>query len=73
MKHRIILLVLAALLVFSSCGVTEPTETKTYNWNNGRCEECNGELIWDSSGSKEHYICKRCGKEYTFDGVYSKK
>ena len=73
MKPKLYLLVLAALLVFSSCGETVTTETKVYDWNNGRCSYCGGTLVWDSTGSKEHYKCEICGKEYTFDKVMSKK
>lgn len=73
MKHELRLLIIFIALVFSFFNDTATTETKDYDWNNGQCSYCGGTLIWDSTGSKEHYICKICGKEYTFDKVMSKK
>ena len=67
---KYILIVLVALILIS-CG--SKSTTVSYDWNNGHCSECGGELKYSGTGSKEHYTCEECGKEYTFDKVMSKK
>ena len=66
-----LILVIFVALALVSC--KHSSNTQTYDWNNGYCSECGGELIYKATGSKEHYICENCGKEYTFDKVMSKK
>lgn len=71
MKLKIILLVMLSLLLVGC----EPNDNKSseYEWNNGICSVCGGELRYSRTGSKEHYICETCGKEYTFDRIMSRK
>lgn len=40
-----------------------------YSWNGGYCECDGGRLDFVSVGSKYHYKCNICGKEYIFDSV----
>ena len=68
MKRLIILL---ALILLTGCGVH--SSEKQYQWNNGHCTECGGELMYKSTGSKNHYICNQCGKEYTFNSIGRKE
>lgn len=67
---KLYLVLLASLLV--GCGTTNATN-KSYDWNGGHCSECGGVLMYESTGSKNHYICNSCGKEYTFDKVEKKE
>lgn len=76
MKKKINLLIIILFLLFlltfcksSDCVANE----KQSNWNNGYCELDGGRLIFDSVGSKYHYKCEICGKDYTFDKVMSYK
>lgn len=73
MRHKIVLLVMIGSIIFASCVKSSPPKQKKYNWNNGYCEICGGRLDYSGTGNKEHYICEICGKEYTFDGVMSRK
>ena len=73
MKYRIILLVMIIISLVACKPDTNKPEEKEYDWNNGVCSECGGELIYSATGNKEHYICEKCGKEYTFNKVMSKK
>ena len=68
MRPKLYLLLLVSLLLVS-CGKHVAIEEPKYEWNNGYCSECHGRLDYDKTGSKEHYICERCGKEYTFDKI----
>ena len=67
-----IFVLLILLFVISSCPQSEYL-SETYDWNNGHCIECGGELKYSGTGSKEHYTCEECGKEVTFDKVMNKK
>ena len=63
----LILLFIAFLFLFSK---TEKQKEKIhYEWNGGYCIEDGGRLNYISTGSKTHYQCDICGKEYTFEGV----
>ena len=73
MNYKIILVALLIISLTSCQSNKNISVNNTYDWNNGKCLECNGELIYDRTGSKEHYICSECGKEYTFDKIMSKK
>ena len=73
MRRLKLYLLVMVFVFFVACGTTKKEPPKVYHWNGGHCEECGGELMWDSTGNKEHYICNRCGKEYTFDGVKKKR
>ena len=68
MKRIIVMIIVITLL--TACG--RQVQEEHFEWNNGKCSECGGELIWQGTGSKEHYKCKRCGKEYRFDKVMDK-
>ena len=72
MKTKIILLVMLSLLLVG-CEPNKNQTTDESEWNNGICSDCGGELRYTKTGSKEHYICEKCGKEYTFDRVMSRR
>lgn len=73
MRHKIILLVMLLILLVACGPVKNELKEKRYDWNGGTCSECGGELKYSGTGNKEHYICEKCGKEYTFNKVMSKK
>ena len=72
MRHELYLLAILIVMLLAACK-PETNNYETYDWNGGYCDECGGHLIYDRTGSKEHYICEKCGKEFTFDKVMSKK
>lgn len=46
---------------------------KEYDWNNGRCIYDNTKLEYLKTGSKEHYVCPTCKREFRFDSIGSYK
>lgn len=72
MRHELYLLAILIVMLLAACK-PETNNYETYDWNGGYCDECGGHLIYDRTGSKEHYICEKCGKEFTFDKVMNKK
>lgn len=52
---------------------TNTIVTSEDDWNNGLCKYDNTKLEYSKTGSKEHYICPTCGKEYVFNSVKSYK
>ena len=59
------------IIFLTACGDAAPAVHN--EWNNGICVECGGQLIYHGTGSKEHYVCEKCQKEYTFDELMVRK
>lgn len=73
-KIRVAIIAIFLLILLAACkDIKEDVEVEHYNWNNGYCELDGGRLVYDTVGSKYHYKCEKCGKEYIFDGVMSHK
>lgn len=72
-KYKLLLIFILCAGTLVTCGTKVAPPAPQYEWNDGYCSDCGGELIWDSVGSKNHYICNKCGKEYSFDKVMNKK
>ncbi len=71
-KINIILLIIFILFLFFNCDYyPKSIKEEEFNWNNGYCELDNGRLRYDSVGSKYHYKCEICGKDYTFNRAMS--
>lgn len=73
-KLRIALLILFLIMLFLIAVKSRPIEHEEeiqYNWNNGYCEVDGGRLRYIKVGSKYHYECELCGREYIFDSVMS--
>ena len=69
---KIRLIIIIIFLVFLLVNVNsshKEKETELYNWNNGYCELDGGRLNFVSVGSKYHYECEICHKEYIFDEI----
>lgn len=59
------LLAISALLV--GCRPNQNDVNAEYNdWNGGYCKDDGSRLEYIEAGSKYHYRCSTCGKEYTF-------
>lgn len=71
-KFLLILILCAGMLVTCGRSKLENPQPPQDDWNDGYCSDCGGELIWDSVGSRNHYVCNKCGKEYSFDKVMDK-
>lgn len=73
MLWSISLLIVCSSLV--ACGNTTPPKQEVYKWNGGYCVEDNGRLEYVDVGSKYHYRCSICGKDYTFNeaGKYKER
>lgn len=73
-KIRIITIILFICFLFLFSKKTDIRITKQhYNWNNGYCEIDGGRLNYKSVGSKYHYECEICHKDYTFDSVMTRR
>ena len=69
-KIRLTIIVLFMGFLLVCCESTnEEIEPEHFNWNGGYCELDGGRLSYLKTGSKEHYKCEICGKEYVFDEV----
>jgi predicted RNA-binding Zn-ribbon protein involved in translation (DUF1610 family) len=66
----LLLIVLCVLLI--GCGSNQDVQAAHDEWNNGYCSDCGGELIYKATGSHEHFVCEKCGKEYVFDRLMVK-
>jgi len=42
---------------------------KSIEWNSGYCVDDGTRLIYESCGSKYHYSCPKCNKEFVFDEI----
>lgn len=72
---QISIIIIFILLLFISNLKFDKTISTQENdvWNHGHCSLDGGRLNYIGSGSKEHYKCEICGKEYTFDRVMTYK
>lgn len=68
-KFRTIIVLMFVLFLLVNCRKTEKETEPYYEWNGGRCVEDGGRLNYISVGSKYHYRCEICGKEYVFGGI----
>ncbi len=72
---RLIIVFIFIFFLFIICfqPVNSKTPIEKFNWNRGYCELDGGRLNYVSVGSKYHYKCEICGKEYRFDKVMPRK
>ncbi len=68
-----IMLLFCGLLFLMSLQKNTNVKYEEPNWNEGYCELDGGRLNYVSVGSKYHYKCEICGKEYLFDKIMSRK
>ena len=76
MKKARVIIIIIFILFLSIISISEYLKHNNvikpqvqYEWNNGHCSIDGGRLQYIGTGSKYHYKCEICGKEYTFEGV----
>lgn len=69
-KIRVLIVFLFLLFLLVNCKKLEQENEEIYHeWNGGKCVNDGGRLNYVSTGSKYHYRCEICDKEYVFEGA----
>ena len=68
----IFILLITSILFFMDYNIKNDNNiviNEEYEWNGGHCIEDGGKLKYVKTGSKNHYVCEICDKEYVFDKI----